>query len=402
MNAKDLKLELISEYITQKPRLTVKRMLDFETKREFHLTPIFNNYNFNLEKKFINHSTVIRPQFALAGFTNNFVEEAIVILGRTESEFLKNFNKEEQVEKVQALAKFNIPCVIITNNNEHNNTEMFPTDIIEVFLQNDIPVFKVNLPTPVFFYRVMDLLDDIFCPKSTIHGNLIEVFGVGILILGESGIGKSELTLDLLEKGHRLVADDLVILMRKWGHKVFGFSNNRTKTWIEIRGAGIFDVTQMFGANCFSILTEVDNIVYLYSNEKMYETIFNFLQFYTKNKKIDIDLDDLSEDKLYEYFSKIPDSELSDFNLKIFKRLLLYPMNSRLLGGSYPCTIFDVPKELNPINVQSAKDISVIVEAIASRTNSRKIGFLIPAEKYSEFKSSPENFFLPPNWVLDT
>jgi len=391
-------LILIDPNTTKKSfTLSLKQILDLEEKRKLPLKPLFDISQINLNEKEVSHSTVIRPQFALAGYLEYFTEKSIVILGKTEANFLKQFDLDKQSEIIGKISKFNIPCVIITNNNQ----DMFDPKIIDIFISNKIPVFTVGLPTPVLLHRLMDILDDFFCLKTSIHGNLVEVFGVGILILGNSGIGKSELTLDLLEKGHRFVADDIVVIMRKWGHKLLGYGGLKSQKWIEIRGAGLFDVTQMYGANCAVNIVEIEKIIFLYNNEFMIESIKDFLKEQIKNKKIDININEMRKEDLFNLFITFSDEDLKYNDLKIYKRIIKTYPPDRVKGGSFVGKIFEIEIEIHPINIDLSKDNSVIVEAIASRVNTLKVGFKLPLEEGVKRQSSAENIYIPPNWTTE-
>lgn len=375
-------------------KLSLKNVLEFHNEH-LKLVPLFDMKEINLEQKEIAHSTLIRPQFALAGYLDYFTDKSIVILGRTEASFLNRFDLDEQMTIISKLAKFDIPCVIITNNNEN----MFDPKIIEIFVQNNIPVFKAAGPTPIILHQLMDIMDDFFSLKKTIHGNLVEVFGVGILILGESGIGKSELTLDLLEKGHRFVADDILVLMRKWGHKVYGYGPMKTQKWIEIRGAGILDVTQMFGANLVENIVEIENVIFLYDDERMIESVTNFMvKDYSKTTGEFISAQTEWND-IKKKFLEIPDHELPSIDLRIYKRIIKYHPLDRISAYTFKCYILGISKALYPLNVSLSKNSSAIIEAIASRYNTKKVGFKLPMEERFERPSSPDNIYFPPNWM---
>lgn len=372
-----------------------------EKRTEFVLKPFFDEKPIKLKDKFVKHSTVIRPHFALTGYTDNFVEDSIVIFGRTEIEYLSGLEPKIRSERLRKLAEFKIPCVFINILSENKITR----EIVAVFNERDIPIYGFREKTPIFVFRLTDILDDVFAPKASFHGNLVEVFGVGILILGDSGIGKSELTMELVAKGHLFVADDIVFVIRKFGHKLLGYGNQSVKKWIEIRGAGIFDITHLFGVNRFKSISEIENIVFLYSRDDLVKKVSSFTKNYLLSRigrensiyQTEKEVLDLSESKLLDEYINIPDEDLFDVEFKIYKRILKYDVDTRLGFGTFPGTILKVPIEINPIDVFRVRDVSVIVEAIASRQNSKKHSLEDFSGKLN-VKTSSENYLFPPNY----
>lgn len=375
-----------------------------EKRNEFGLVALFNEKDIELKTRMIKHATVIRPHFALTGYTKNFVEESILIFGQTEIEYLNELEPETRYQRLKKIAEYRIPCIFFTNFGEY---EVDKT-IFEIFLERGIPIFGFKGKTPLLVYRLMDILDDLFAPKASIHGNLVEVFSVGILIIGDSGIGKSELTMELVAKGHLFIADDIVFVIRKYGHKLLGYGNQSVKKWIEIRGAGIFDITQLFGVNHFKSLSEIESVVFLYSQKNLIEKVTSFMKEYYKkqNSKTENFEDnhtfemEFDESKLLEEFTEVSDTNFIDAELKIYKRILKYSINTRFTSGTFPGTILNVPVMINPIDVHRVRDISVIVEAIGSRMNSMKYHFGDPTEKLN-IKTGPENYLFPPNFYRE-
>lgn len=209
-----------------------------------------------VEKK-IKHATLLRPQFALAGYTTYFLEDAITLFGNTEINFLNELPKDKRIEVINQIAKFRIPCVILSGK------ATLDDDLILIFAERGIPVFSTKIPTPILMYQILDWLDDYFSPRATTHGNLVSVHDVGVLLIGKSGIGKSELTLDLLRLGHKLVADDLVILSRKWANKIVGYPKSSAEHYLEIRGSGIIDIDRIYGVKALIPEKEVSLIINL-------------------------------------------------------------------------------------------------------------------------------------------
>lgn len=185
-------------------------------------------------------SDVHRPGLPLAGFTKNFLADRIQILGETEMLFLETLGDHERLRAIDRLYIHDVPCIIVAKGLE------FPPYLIERGDKAGVPVLRTPLSTTPFIHRLTEYLEEAFAPRTHIHGSLVDVHGVGLLITGVSGIGKSESALDLVERGHRLVADDLVIATRRHNELV-GEASEQLRNYMEIRGIGIVDVRRMFG-----------------------------------------------------------------------------------------------------------------------------------------------------------
>lgn len=190
--------------------------------------------------KEIKSDEVHRPGLALSGFVDIFSYQRIQVLGNTEIAYLDSLSKSERSTAFQHLVEFNIPCIIITNKNTAYK------GLVELCKEKSIPLFRSPLTTTQIVRRLGDYLEERFAPTSTKHGTLVDVYGIGVLLTGRSGIGKSEVALDLVERGHRLVADDLISITRN-GDLLIGKGNAIIQHYIEIRGLGIIDVKSMFG-----------------------------------------------------------------------------------------------------------------------------------------------------------
>jgi len=186
-------------------------------------------------------SDVNRPGLCLAGFTQNFLFERIQILGETEHLFLSTLSEAMCQEAISRLLKYDLPVIIFTKSLP------VPPYLLRLADERHIPVLRTPLSTTPFIHRLTSYLDDEFAPQTTIHGSIVDVYGVGMLITGKSGIGKSECALDLVERGHRLVADDMVVVTRTQKGFLIGTANEHLKYHMEIRGIGIIDVRRMFG-----------------------------------------------------------------------------------------------------------------------------------------------------------
>jgi HPr kinase/phosphorylase len=208
-------------------------------------------------KNAIKERNVNRPGMALAGFTDLFTFNRVQVIGNTEMGYLQHLSKTERTKSLQKFFSFDIPCICITYDNKP--TEEF----MELALRHKIAVFVTPLPTTKFSYFISDFLDDQFSPQLALHGSFVDVYGIGLLFYGRSGIGKSEIALDLVERGHRLVADDVVMVSRKGEGILMGSGTDLVKHFMEIRGLGIIDVRSIFGIRAIRFQKRVELIVNL-------------------------------------------------------------------------------------------------------------------------------------------
>lgn len=198
-----------------------------------------------------------RPGLALCGYYDHFGYDRVQILGHGEIGYLDSLPPPARFDVLNQLLSFSLPCVVVTS------TLTPPTELIDLANQNHIPVLTTCLASSVFTTRLLLFFEDEFGPSEYVHGNLVDVFGVGVLILGQSGIGKSECTLELLQRGHRVIADDAVLLKKVSEHRVFGIRPRPLKHYIEVRGIGIIDVVALFGVTAVGDRREVELVATL-------------------------------------------------------------------------------------------------------------------------------------------
>ena len=236
-----------------------------ECKDKFKLKSVTNK-PINPERKIINKE-VFRPGLALAGYFDVFTYDKIQIFGNTEINYLYHLGKEERMNALKKYFAFNIPCIIVTGDNKT------PDELIHLAEENDISIFRSGYPTDRISFLISDFLDDQFAPQVVIHGSFVDVYGIGLLFCGKSGIGKSEIALDLVERGHRLVADDIVIVSKKAENVLIGSGTSLVQHFMEIRGMGIIDVTKIFGIRAIRYQKRVEVIVELetWDNDKTYD-----------------------------------------------------------------------------------------------------------------------------------
>ncbi|MBK8946486.1 MAG: HPr kinase/phosphorylase [Ignavibacteriae bacterium] len=225
-----------------------------KTKERFDIELL--NKDVDLNRPIIEQN-LHRPGLALAGFVDLFSYKRVQIVGNTEVHYMKKLTLEKRKNALEKLFGFNIPCIIFTNYNKPEK------EFLELANQFKIPIFLSSLTTTKLSYLVSDFLDDQFAPRLSVHGSFIDVYGIGMLIVGKSGIGKSEVALDLIERGHRLVADDVVILTKKGEGIIMGSGTELVKHFMEIRGIGILDVRSMFGIRAIRFQKRLEVIIEL-------------------------------------------------------------------------------------------------------------------------------------------
>ncbi|MBI5326614.1 MAG: HPr kinase/phosphorylase [Ignavibacteriae bacterium] len=200
---------------------------------------------------------IYRPQLALTGFVDLFNYKQVQILGNTEIFYLKSLSKEERINSFTKICQFPIPCMILTNNHS------LEPELLEITKKNKIALLRTPFETTKATYLLSEFLDDQFAPQAVVHGSYVDVYGVGVLFVGRSGIGKSEIALDLVERGHRLVADDVVMLTKKRESIIMGTGTSLVKHFMEIRGLGVIDIRQMFGIRSIRFQKRLEIIVEL-------------------------------------------------------------------------------------------------------------------------------------------
>lgn len=205
----------------------------------------------------ITEKDIHRPGLALAGYVELFSHNRVQIFGNTEIRYLNQLSKEKRIKVSEKYFNFKIPCVIVTNDND------VPIELVEIAETKGVSIFRTPYPTTRISYFINDFLDDQFSSQTPIHGSFVDVYGVGLLFTGNSGIGKSEIALDLIERGHRLVADDIVVVMKKGESILIGSSTSLSKHFMEIRGVGIIDVRSIFGVRSIRYQKRVEVIVEL-------------------------------------------------------------------------------------------------------------------------------------------
>ncbi|MCE9625800.1 MAG: HPr(Ser) kinase/phosphatase, partial [Deltaproteobacteria bacterium] len=221
------------------------------------------DYHLNLELvagkqgllKKITIPRIQKPGLALTGDTSNLHSGRLQIIGKSEISYLSGLPEKKLRSVVEKICKIDLSAMVITRGNP------VPKILIEEAEKNSIPLFSTNLLTSTFINRVTKFLEDKLTASTNIHGVLMDVFGVGIMIVGKSGIGKSEAALDLILRGHRLVADDIVEIKKKPPSTLSGMSSEIIKYHMEIRGLGIINIEDLFGVAAIRDRKVIDIVV---------------------------------------------------------------------------------------------------------------------------------------------
>lgn len=222
-----------------------------------------------IEKKIITVSEVNRPGLSLCGYYEGFAHERIQVMGAGEIGYLETLTSEERREIFKKMLSYDIPCFVVTRGLK------IPQELIDECERTSTPLLFTSLDTPAFVARLVPRLEDEFGPSMLMAGNFVEAFGIGVLILGESGIGKSECALELIRRGHRLIADDAVYLKRVTGHRVLGSNVYPFGHYMEVRGVGIIDISALFGITAVRARKTVDMVVTLerWDEDKDYDRL---------------------------------------------------------------------------------------------------------------------------------
>jgi HPr kinase/phosphorylase len=208
-------------------------------------------------QKVIRDKSIHRPGLALAGYVELFTYDRVQVFGNTELRYLRHLSLKERIKSFQTIFKFDIPCIVVSGDHHLDN------ELVEIATKHGVSVFKTTLETTKLVYFVSDFLDDQFSPQTVVHGSFMDVYGIGVVLVGRSGIGKSEIALDLVERGHRLVADDVIMVTRKGEGILIGAGTDVVKHFMEIRGLGLIDIRSIFGIRSIRFQKRVEIVVEL-------------------------------------------------------------------------------------------------------------------------------------------
>jgi HPr kinase/phosphorylase len=200
---------------------------------------------------------VSSPGLVLAGFTQRFQSQRLHALGETELEYLRALKPVARRRSLEKFMSYDLPCVFLMKGQRPLR------ELTRLSKERNIPVVSSGLKTAEFYRRITPYLLEVFAPVETIHGSLADVYGVGLLVVGRSGIGKSECVLDLVERGHRLVADDSVYLTKRAWDVLMGRADELVHQFMEIRGVGLIDVRALFGVRAVRQQKRIEVVVEL-------------------------------------------------------------------------------------------------------------------------------------------
>jgi HPr kinase/phosphorylase len=220
-------------------------------------------------KKIIANPELHRPGLALAGFFERFAHKRVQILGETENVYIQQLDDKTLTERARHLFEHDVPMIIMSKGLAPPETFLKAADEFHT------GVFSSRLTTAELRNRLSAYLDQVFAPSITIHGTLVDVYGVGLMYTGKSGIGKSEVALDLVERGHRLVADDVCKITRTTPDVIIGTGSELLGHHMEIRGVGIIDIEELFGIRAIRLQkrVEVEVNLTLWSDDEDYERL---------------------------------------------------------------------------------------------------------------------------------
>lgn len=261
-----------------------------DTMFKIHLSKVIEEFSFekiyessDINEIMIETADLNRPALQIAGFYDYFDSNRIQIIGKVEVTYLEQFPREKRYELMDKLFSKKFPALIITRN-----MQIFP-EMLELAEKHDMTILRTEESTSSLMSALISYLNVQIAPRRTRHGVLVEVYGEGVLIMGESGVGKSETAIELLKRGHRLVADDAVEIKRVSSKTLVGSSPDIIRHFVELRGIGIIDVKEIFGMGAVKDTESIDLIIHLeqWVDGKQYDRL-GMLDEYTNIMGINI------------------------------------------------------------------------------------------------------------------
>lgn len=282
------------------------------------------------DKVVLSHPDVNRPALQLTGFFDHFDRERVQIIGYVEQAYINTLPREVRMERYDKLLSSEIPCVVYSRGQEPDE------DMQDLCLHYQVPLMVSDKSTSDLMAEVIRWLKVKLAPCISIHGVLVDVFGEGVLIMGESGIGKSEAALELIKRGHRLVSDDVVEIRKVSDATLVGSAPDITKHFIELRGIGIIDVKSLYGVESVKDTQNIDMV---------------------------IKLEDWDKDKEYD-------------------RLGLEDRYTEFLGNQVVC---------HNIPIRPGRNLAIIVESAAVNYRQKKMGYNAAQELYNRVQANLDN-----------
>ena len=222
-----------------------------------------------LADKYVEVPDINRPALQLTGFFDHFDAERVQIIGYVEYTFLEQMDEATKIKVYETLLAYKIPCIIFRRALKPDQ------ELLEKAQELDVPIFSTEMKTSAFTAELIRWLNVQLAPCISIHGVLVDVYGVGVMIMGESGIGKSEAALELVRRGHRLVSDDVVEIRKVSDDTLVGTAPDVTKHFIELRGIGIVDVKMLYGVQSVRETQNIELVITLedWDREKKYDRL---------------------------------------------------------------------------------------------------------------------------------
>jgi HPr kinase/phosphorylase len=244
-----------------------KKVKVAELVEEFQLEVVTGEEGLNRQ---ITVADLYRPGLAMAGYFEFLPKERVQLLGRTELTFFSKLSAEDRKDRMQRLcSSAEMPCICVTRGLD------VPFELIEAAKEHQLPVLRSQVGTTILASRITGFLENRLAPSTTIHGVLVDVYGIGMLITGSSGIGKSETALELVKRGHRLIADDAVEIRQTADHTLIGNAPELIRHLLEIRGVGIINMMTLFGAGAIRNVKKISVVVKLeaWQQDKQYDRL---------------------------------------------------------------------------------------------------------------------------------
>lgn len=248
------------EEITREFSFPLKKMID-----EFKLETLYMPENG--ENALISNNDTNRPGLQFAGFYEYFDNKRVQVMGMMERAYLQGLDPDLRRKRIEDLLSYRFPALILTRGQE-----VFP-EMMEIAPNYEIPIFRTDESTSVFISKLIAFLNLQLAPRITRHGVLIEIYGEGVMIMGESGVGKSETAVELVKRGHRLIADDAVEIRKASNITLVGSSPDNIRHFLELRGIGIVNARQLFGIGAVKMSEKIDMVVEMeqWNPEKTYD-----------------------------------------------------------------------------------------------------------------------------------
>lgn len=243
---------------------TVELTKVIETMNLENCTPAVNVSDIQVSQSDIN-----RPALQLAGFFDYFDSNRIQVIGQVEYTYMEKMGKEHYLKMIGKMMECQVPCIVFCRSLAVGE------ELIALAEEHNVPILRTEKTTSAFVAEVIRWLNVELAPRMSVHGVLVDVYGEGLLIMGESGIGKSEAALELIKRGHRLVSDDVVEIKRVSDITLIGTAPNITRHFIELRGIGILDVKNLFGVESVKNTQSIDLVIKLeeWSKEQEYDRL---------------------------------------------------------------------------------------------------------------------------------